>query len=74
MFCSLKNEDLDRLFKPFQQIQTGSARQFDGTGLGLSICKKLLGLLGGKVEVHSEWGKGSTFSFTLPIEGSKMSA
>ena len=64
----IKSEDMDRLFKPFQQIQTGP-RHFEGTGLGLSICKKLLDLLGGKIEVHSEWGKGSTFSFTLPVAG-----
>ena len=64
----IKGEDMDRLFKPFQQVQTGAARHFDGTGLGLSICKKLLDLLGGRIAVHSQWGKGSTFSFTLPLE------
>ncbi len=64
----IKNEDIDLLFKPFQQLQTGSERNFEGTGLGLSICRKLLNLLGGKIEVQSEWGKGSTFSFTLPVE------
>ena len=64
----IKSEDMDRLFKPFQQVQTGAGRQFQGSGLGLSICKKLLDLLGGGIEVHSEWGKGSTFSFTIPVE------
>ncbi|MGO9690267.1 MAG: ATP-binding protein [Syntrophobacteraceae bacterium] len=64
----IRNEDIDLLFKPFQQVQTGSERHFEGTGLGLSICRKLLNLLGGKIEVQSEWGKGSTFSFTLPVE------
>ncbi len=64
----IKEEDIDRLFKPFQQIQTGSARNFDGSGLGLSICKKLLDLLGGKIYVTSQWGKGSTFSFSLPLK------
>jgi len=67
----IKSEDMDRLFVPFQQVQTGAARQFDGTGLGLSICKKLLDLLGGKIAAHSEWGKGSTFSFTLPVQRSR---
>jgi len=66
----IMDEDMDRLFKPFQQLQTGLARPFEGTGLGLSISKKLLDLLGGKITVHSEWGKGSTFSFTLPVERS----
>jgi two-component system, cell cycle sensor histidine kinase and response regulator CckA len=64
----IKSEDMGLLFKPFQQLQTGSERNFEGTGLGLSICRKLLNLLGGKIEVQSEWGKGSTFSFTLPVE------
>jgi PAS domain S-box-containing protein len=64
----IKSEDMDLLFKPFQQIQTGLDRNYEGTGLGLSICKKLLDLLGGKILVHSEWGKGSTFSFSLPVE------
>ncbi len=64
----IKSEDMELLFKPFQQVQTGSERHFEGTGLGLSICRKLLNLLGGKIEVQSEWGKGSTFSFTLPVE------
>ena len=64
----IKSEDMDLLFKPFQQIQTGMDRNFEGTGLGLSICRKLLDLLGGKIVVHSEWGKGSTFSFSLPVK------
>jgi len=64
----IKREDMELLFKPFQQVQTGAGRHFEGTGLGLSICRKLLDLLGGKIAVASEWGKGSTFSFTLPLE------
>jgi signal transduction histidine kinase len=64
----IKSEDMVLLFKPFQQVQTGATRHFEGTGLGLSICKKLLDLLAGKIAVHSDWGKGSTFSFTLPVE------
>jgi len=64
----IKNEDMARLFKPFQQIHNGLTRNFEGTGLGLSICRKLLNLLGGRIEVHSEWGKGSNFRFTLPVK------
>ena len=64
----IKSEDMHRLFRPFQQIQTGATRDYEGTGLGLSICRKLLDLLGGKIVVDSEWGKGSSFSFTLPVE------
>jgi PAS domain S-box-containing protein len=63
----IKPENVDALFKPFQQIDTGLTRQYEGTGLGLSICKRLVELLGGKIWVESELGKGSTFTFTLPL-------
>ncbi len=64
----IKHKDMEQLFKPFHQIDTGIVRQYEGTGLGLSICKKILDLLGGKIWVESEWGKGSIFSFALPVE------
>jgi len=63
----IKPEDRQILFRPFQQIDIGISRQYEGTGLGLSICKRLVELLGGQIQVESEWGKGSTFSFTLPM-------
>lgn len=60
-------EDSDKLFRAFQQIETGLSRRFEGTGLGLSICRKLVELLGGQIRAHSEGpGRGSTFTFTLP--------
>ncbi len=59
--------DADKLFRAFQQIETGLSRRFEGTGLGLSICKKLVELLGGEISAHSEGlGQGATFTFTLP--------
>ncbi|MDR3573011.1 MAG: ATP-binding protein [Anaerolineaceae bacterium] len=64
----IKQEDISSLFKPFQQIDTGITRQYEGTGLGLSICKRLVDLLGGQIWVESELGKGSTFTFTLPLK------
>jgi hypothetical protein len=64
----VKPEDMNILFKPFQQIDTGITRQYEGTGLGLSICKRLVELLGGQIWVESEWGKGSTFIFTMPLK------
>ncbi len=63
----IREADVERLFRPFQQLEQGMARRYDGTGLGLSICRRLVELLGGEVWVESEWGRGSTFYFTLPV-------
>jgi PAS domain S-box-containing protein len=64
----IRNEDIDKVFKPFLQIDSGLTRKYEGTGLGLSICKKLVQLLGGEIWVESEWEKGSTFGFSLPMK------
>lgn len=60
--------DLDKLFHPFRQLDNGLTRQHEGTGLGLVICKRLVERLGGTISVESEWGRGSTFQFTLPTQ------
>ncbi|MCX8023407.1 MAG: ATP-binding protein [Syntrophorhabdaceae bacterium] len=60
--------DLDKVFKPFYQIESGLTRKYEGTGLGLSICKKLTQLLGGEIRVQSVHRKGSLFIIILPIE------
>jgi PAS domain S-box-containing protein len=66
----IKAEDIEILFKPFKQIDSGTTRRYEGTGLGLSICKKLACMLGGDIDVQSDGpGKGSTFTFTLPAAG-----
>lgn len=65
----IKAQDMSLLFQPFQQLDSTLARNYEGTGLGLAICRSLVQLMGGEVSVESEWGKGSTFSFTLPLEG-----
>lgn len=62
----IHEENLQKLFESFTQSDTTITRKFGGTGLGLSISKKLVELLGGTISVSSEFGKGSTFSFTLP--------
>jgi PAS domain S-box-containing protein len=60
-------EDLDHLFKPFSQIDSGLARRFEGTGLGLAMVKLLADLHGGSVAVESEVGAGSRFTVWLPL-------
>jgi len=67
----IRATDMDKLFKPFRQIDSGLMRQYEGTGLGLSISKKLVDLMGGTIWAESEYGRGSTFSFTLPVDRSR---
>lgn len=58
---------LGNLFRPFEQVGPESTRKVGGTGLGLAICRELAELLGGKIEVSSKLGKGTTFKVTLPL-------
>jgi len=62
----IEQADIDTLFQPFHQIDTGTTRKHEGTGLGLSICKKLIELHRGTITVSSVPGKGSTFTITIP--------
>ncbi|MEJ5236823.1 MAG: response regulator [Limisphaera sp.] len=55
----------DRLFKSFQQVDASTARHYGGTGLGLAICRRLCELMGGRIWVESDAGKGATFHFTI---------
>jgi two-component system, sensor histidine kinase len=57
---------LDKLFKPFSQIDSSITRKFGGTGLGLAICHKLISLMGGDIWVESIFEQGTTFLFTIP--------
>ena len=67
------SNNMTKLFKPFQQIDSGLSRQREGTGLGLSICKKLAGLLNGELKLKSQWEIGSTFTLMLPLDDFKES-
>lgn len=62
----IKKQDMGKLFHSFKQLDSKRNRNIEGTGLGLSISKQLLALMYGDIDVSSEYGKGSTFSFTLP--------
>ena len=63
----IAQSDIDRLFKEFQQLDSGPGRRQEGTGLGLALTKRLARLHGGDVRVVSEVGKGSTFTISLPL-------
>ena len=62
----ISSTTLTKLFNPFVQADSTITRQFGGTGLGLTICKKYIELMGAKIHVKSEEGKGSEFGFILP--------
>jgi protein-histidine pros-kinase len=65
----IKADDLQRLFEAFEQLDPTSTRRFEGTGLGLYLSRSLTLLLGGSLNVVSEYGTGSIFTLTLPLVG-----
>lgn len=65
---------LDRVFETFTQADNSTTRQFGGTGLGLSICRQLCELMGGQIEVRSEAGHGSEFTFKVRLRRVKSEA
>lgn len=65
----ISENNFDKIFKPFLQVDSGLTRNHEGTGLGLSISKKLAEKLGGTLIVKSKVGEGSEFTLSLPLEG-----
>ena len=61
----IKKEDMERLFESFQRLDEKRNKNIEGTGLGMSIVQGILGLMGSRLEVKSEYGKGSEFSFEI---------
>ncbi len=63
----IKPEDQQRLFQAFERLNSGSREE--GTGLGLHLCRKLATLIGGRIEMESEYGRGSRFTLVIPRAG-----
>lgn len=63
----IKEQDVEKIFQSFQQVDSKRNRNIEGTGLGLAICKQLLSLMDGSMSVKSVYGEGSCFSFELPL-------
>jgi Amt family ammonium transporter len=64
----IKPEDIDKLFQPFTQLESPYTKKYSGAGIGLILAKRLAELLGGKIWAESEYGKGSKFSFVIPVK------
>jgi signal transduction histidine kinase/ligand-binding sensor domain-containing protein/DNA-binding response OmpR family regulator len=67
----IPSDKLDRLFKPFSQVDSSASRHFEGTGLGLAISKHLVDLMGGRIWVESKEGEGASFQFTILAESAE---
>jgi signal transduction histidine kinase len=64
----MTRDQMKRIFEPFSQADASTNRKYGGTGLGLAITKRFCEMMGGDIQVHSEYGKGSTFVMRLPAQ------
>lgn len=70
----IRPDDMDRIFEEFEQADSSYNREYEGTGIGLSLTKKLVEMHGGFIWAESEVGKGSVFSFVMPVTQGKVTA
>jgi signal transduction histidine kinase len=63
----MSEEQMGKVFEEFTQAESSTSKDYGGTGLGLPISKKMTEMMGGKMEVNSKEGKGTTFSIIIPI-------
>ena len=70
----ISKENLEKIFRPFEQLDGSLSKKYEGTGLGLVLVKRMVELMEGKIAVSSEEGKGSSFTFWLPLKRGEEAA
>ncbi|MFQ5329367.1 MAG: sensor histidine kinase [Thermodesulfobacteriota bacterium] len=70
----IREEDMNLIFKEFEQIDSSTTRGHEGTGLGLALTKRYVEMQGGTITVESEYGQGSNFTFRIPVDITAISS